>query len=106
MKYGLSESNINKIINVFSSYEEVEEAILYGSRAKGNYKPASDIDLCIIGQLDYSQLLKLENELDDLLLPYKMDISLKHKIDNRDLIDHINRVGKTFYQRTTNKING
>ena len=41
--------------------------------------------------------MKIENELDDLLLPYKIDLSLHHALDNPELIDHIRRVGLVFY---------
>ncbi len=96
--FGLKQKHINLINQCFAQYPEIHHVILYGSRAKGNYRPGSDIDLAIKGDLDYSSLLKLENELDDLLLPYKIDLSLYHKISNPDLIDHINRVGKVFYE--------
>jgi len=51
-------------------------------------------------RLDYSSLMKLENQLDDLLLPYKIDLSLYRNISNPDLTDHIQRVGKVFYEKT------
>lgn len=74
--------------------------VLYGSRAKGNYRQGSDIDLCIkANSWNERKLLSLENEIDDLLLPYKIDLSLYHQIENMALIDHINRVGKVFYSQ-------
>ena len=101
MKYGLKESEIEQICTVFAGYPEVEKAILYGSRAKGSYRAASDIDLTLTGKkLNLSLLLKIENELDELLLPYKIDLSLFHKIQNKDLIEHINRIGIMFYKST------
>lgn len=97
--YGLEQEDIDKINSVFCKYPEVNKVILYGSRAKGNYKPYSDIDLTLVGNnLTLSQQFAIETELDDLLLPYKMDLSIYHKIENQDLIDHINRVGITFYK--------
>lgn len=97
---GLNTNQIEKIKKVFSRHPEIEKVILYGSRAKGDYKPFSDIDFTIIGvNLDLSQQQVIENELDDLLLPYKMDISVYHKISNPDLINHIKRVGKVFYKK-------
>lgn len=97
--FGLKEQHINAICQCFAQYPTIERVIVYGSRAMGNFKPGSDIDLTIVGSLDYSQLLKLENELDDLLLPYKVDLSLHHQIHNPGLLDHIKRVGKLFYSR-------
>jgi predicted nucleotidyltransferase len=77
----------------------VKQAILYGSRAKGNYRHGSDIDWCLVGEtLTLTQLLKIENEMDDLLLPYKIDLSRLHALDNPELMEHIQRVGVVFYQ--------
>lgn len=98
--FGLKNSQISLIQSVFKKYNSIEKAVLYGSRAKGNYRNGSDIDLTLIGfGLDLTTLLKIENELDDLLLPHKIDLSIFHKIENPDLIEHINRVGKIFYQQ-------
>ncbi len=97
--FGLKEQDINAINQCFAQFSGIEQVIIYGSRAKGNYKPGPDIDLTIVGSLDFSQLLQLENELDDRLLPYKIDLSLYHHIQNPDLLDHIKRVGKVFYSR-------
>ena len=99
MKFGLKDSDRQKIDSVLITYPAVEQAILYGSRAKGNYRNGSDIDLTLFGEeLDLTTLLRIETELDDLLLPYKIDLSIFHKIDNPDLIEHIKRVGKLFGQ--------
>jgi uncharacterized protein len=97
---GLSELDISKINAVFSRNQNIERVILYGSRALGTFKPASDIDLTCIGEnISLSQLQEIENELDDLLLPYKIDLSLFKSIGNPDLIEHIKRVGKPFYKK-------
>jgi len=100
MKYGLPEDIIKKIKAVFASFEEVEQVIIYGSRAKGNYKPASDIDLTLKGSgLTTAILNKISWELDDLLLPYTFDLSIYHSITQADLLDHIQRTGEEFYTR-------
>ena len=99
MKYGLKESIIKGIQEVFSKFPQVDSVILYGSRAKGNFKNGSDIDLTIKGEeLDLSTLNKISIKLDDLYLPYTFDLSLYRHIDNTDLLEHINRVGIEFYR--------
>ena len=93
MKYGLKEETIEKINAVLSGFPEVEKAILYGSRAKGDFKRGSDIDLTLTGSgLTFKTLLRIDNELDDLLLPYQIDLSIIENISNPDLIEHIGRV--------------
>jgi len=73
--------------------------LLYGSRAKGNYRHGSDIDLALEGRgLDETQLPALEIRLDDLLLPYCIDLSRLADIQNEALRDHIRRVGRVFYE--------
>ena len=47
-RFGLDARVVEKINAVFKKYSIIEKVILYGSRAKGNFKPASDIDLTII----------------------------------------------------------
>ncbi len=98
--FGLKDHHIIALQKCFESYPDIEQVIIYGSRSMGKFKTGSDIDLTIIGEhFTWQQLLHLENKLDDLLLPYKIDISIKDRINNPDMIDHINRVGKVFYSR-------
>ena len=97
--FGLPPEVIIKIQTIFAQYTDVTKVILYGSRAKGTFRSSSDIDLCIEGEmLTLTQLLKIENELDDLLLVWKIDLSLKNKIDNASLLEHISKHGVVFYQ--------
>lgn len=100
ISYGLKEATIGKIRHVFSRYPQVDRVILYGSRAMGRQRNGSDIDLTMVGaDLTHSLQLKIENQLDDLLLPYKIDLSMLREIDNEDLLDHIERVGVIFYEK-------
>ena len=98
--FGLPLGTQAKMQAVFARYPQVDEVKLYGSRAKGNFKRGSDIDLTIISQaMNSSILTALENDLDDLLLPYKIDLSLLAEIDNPDLLADIERTGVEFYRR-------
>jgi predicted nucleotidyltransferase len=99
---GLTEKTVSSLQNLFHQNLKIVSVILYGSRAKGTFKNGSDIDLTIDGpDLSLAELLKLENDIDNLLLPYKVDLSILQKIENPELVEHINRVGKIFYQRTS-----
>ena len=103
--YGLLPQEIVQINQVLALYANVEKALLYGSRAKGNHRLGSDIDLTLCGEdLTLADQFEIENKLDDLLLPYKIDLSIFRKIENSDLIDHIKRVGKLFYQKGENSM--
>lgn len=98
MRYGLGDKIIAQINGVLAQNGHIQQAILYGSRALGTYRPGSDIDLALLGeQLTTADLLALHSALDDLLLPYTFDLAILHDIDNPDLLDHIRRVGKVFF---------
>ena len=104
MKFGLKEKVIEQINSIFAKYSQVKKAILYGSRAKGNYKNGSDIDITLVGkELNLKLMHKIELGIDDLLLPYSFDISIFHQISNPDFIEHINQVGIIFYIITINQ---
>ena len=104
MKFGLKTDIIKEIEKILADFPQVETVILYGSRAKGNYKPGSDIDLTFKGNnLNVNMLNKISLQFDDLLLPYTFDLSVFDQIDNKELVDHIERVGKIFYQKELEK---
>jgi uncharacterized protein len=101
MKYGLPATVVEKICTILDRYPEVEQAVLYGSRAKGTYRSGSDIDLAIRGtpKMRIEVLLKILDDIDDLLLPYTVDLSIYDQIADPDLIAHIQRVGIAFFER-------
>lgn len=99
--FGLPVRVWKRIEGVFAGSAAVERVVLYGSRAKGNYREGSDIDLTIVGtSAIHDDLLKLSVALDDLDLPWMIDLSLLHRINNPSLVAHIERVGLVVYQRT------
>lgn len=96
--FGLPSPTLQALQNVFMQNGKIEKVTLYGSRAIGTFKIGSDIDLCITGpQMTLTELLHLENEIDDLLLPYKIDLSLRHQIENSDLLAHIDQFGIALF---------
>lgn len=101
MQFGLSSDTIKLLQNVFANYHKVNKAIIYGSRAKGNFRTGSDIDLVITGtDLNLQDILSLKVQIEELDLPYAVDLSILDEVSNPDLVDHIHRVGAIFYQRS------
>lgn len=97
---GLPASAITAIQQVLASYPEVEAAILYGSRALGRHRTGSDIDLTLIGTgLTASTLAHIDADLDDLLLPWIIDLSNQAAITHPALLEHIARAGQVLYRR-------
>ena len=101
MQHGLSAQTLQKIHDVLVRYPQVEEAVLYGSRARGDYKNGSDIDLTLRGgdALTHTILSRIANDLDDQLLPYTIDLSILGNIRNPEMVEQIERVGVVFYKK-------
>lgn len=100
MPYGLKDSELTNLKALFAKNDRLERVILYGSRAKGTYKPFSDVDITLVGrELTHSDLNRMILDIDDLLLPYMFDISIFHTLKSSDLIDHINRRGIVIYEK-------
>lgn len=101
MSHGLPEGTVERIQGVLEQFPEVEKALLYGSRAKGTHRPGSDIDLNLCGSgLGLTQLARIDEALDDLLLPYQIDLSEMASLTHPALLDHIRRVGIVFYEKS------
>jgi len=97
MKFGLPITVIKSLNDIFKSYPQIEKVILYGSRAKGNFRPGSDIDLNLVApELNTGNILEIETKIEDLNLPYRVDLSIKGTLENQQLLDHIERVGVIF----------
>ncbi len=101
-EFGLSEQDLKQIIEAAAALPEIRQLILFGSRAKGKFKPGSDVDLVIkCEEHGYEMALALSEELNENLpLPYFFDVLNFQDIDNTELLGHIERVGVTLFERT------
>ncbi len=98
--FGLPDQSLDMIKNTLAQYPEVKEAIIFGSRAMGNYKKGSDVDIALKGNISQDTLLKIYVKLDqELPLPYKCDIVDYHAITNSELKTHIDQYGVPFFPR-------
>ncbi|MDN5323646.1 MAG: uncharacterized protein PWQ67_2100 [Clostridia bacterium] len=100
MNFGLSESDLDYIIKAIRKFPEIEKAVIFGSRAKGNYKPGSDVDIAIYGEnITMNTLSALHAMLEDYgPLPYYFDVVDYTHLGHKDLKEHIDRVGKTIFR--------
>jgi len=100
--YGLTTETIRKLKKAFGDIPKIEKVILYGSRAKGNYRNGSDVDITLVGEnLNLKNTVyPLMDRLDELNQPYTFDISIFNNLNNSALIEHIQRVGKVLYLRS------
>ena len=99
MKYGLSDTTIKELQDVFMRHANIQKVLIFGSRAKGNYREGSDVDLAVIGKnINYDQLLGILCEIDDLDLLYSIDLLNYAQQVGTPIGDHIDRVGQIFYE--------
>lgn len=98
--FGLQQVQLDGVLKILTSNDKVEELLLFGSRAKGNFKETSDVDIAVKGEkLTLNDLLDMSHSLDSLWLPFKIDLVNYSRIKEKDLILHIESVGKTLYKR-------
>lgn len=98
--YGMTDEELKLLCSLFARQKEIEQVILYGSRAKGTHKPFSDVDITLLGVgLSRSHLNRLLAEIDESSLPYFFDVSIFSKLTNPALIEQIGKTGVVLYQR-------
>ncbi|MDA7679687.1 nucleotidyltransferase domain-containing protein [bacterium] len=99
--YQLKKREIDQISKFLVEFSEVDRLILFGSRAMGNAKLGSDLDLAVVGaQVDDRIMSKITDYLENQTnLPYLIDLIHFDKIENLNLLEHITQFGKTIYQR-------
>lgn len=95
MRYGLPEEHIKIILDYIARYSEIEEAVLFGSRALGTYKPGSDVDIALKGdKVDSFLTAHLKSQIEEeTCLPYFFDFVAYSKLSHKDLIKHIDDCG-------------
>ncbi len=98
--YGLSEKNLGIILKHLGEFPEIKEALIFGSRAMGREKPASDIDIALKGDVTFSILAQLKGDIEnDSTFPYNLDVLDYNNISNQALKEHIDRVGMQIYKQ-------
>lgn len=100
-EFGLPCATLETIRRILGGFTAVNKAVIYGSRVKGTYRPGSDIDLTLFGkELNLDTLGQIATCLYESPIPYQVDLSIFEQIEHADLREHIERVGKLFYQRS------
>jgi predicted nucleotidyltransferase len=100
-KLGLLDDDVEAIVAILSKQSNIEKAYIFGSRAKGNFKNGSDVDIALKGnQVDFDTVSQVSYWLnEETSMPYKFDVLNYHTITEPDLKDHIDRVGIELYSQ-------
>lgn len=98
---GLKQSDIDNIISVLKKEPGIDKAIVFGSRAKQNHRDGSDVDLALSGSnLSRNTITRVSFLLnEETNMPYKFDVVNHNSIQSKDLLQHIDRVGKLIYSK-------
>ena len=100
---GIPQADSQRLLQLIHTHPLVQSVVLYGSRALGRQRAGSDIDLCLEApSMELGELLELGAELDDLLLPWQIDLQLHHLIANEGLLAHIERAGQLLWELSPN----
>ena len=100
LSFGLSEKTLGSLRAYFASIPEVEQVILYGSMARGDHHKGSDIDFMLIGSGITPRLLsKMDMEIDDLLLPWFIQITDRKMIRDARFLEVVEKEGVVFWER-------
>lgn len=97
--FGLSERDMNTITGIFQQFPEVQEVHIFGSRAMGNFKFGSDIDMAVVNPVGPKIMRAMAGYFSDSSLPYFVDLVNLNNISNTEFIDHIKRNGKLIFRR-------
>jgi predicted nucleotidyltransferase len=96
--HGLRPAHFEAMLEVLRTYPGVQKVVLFGSRAKGTFRPASDVDLCILGpSLTLDDLAAISEQLDELPMPQRVDVVLEHLVESAPLRESITREGKVVW---------
>jgi len=95
--FGLKEDVMRTVIETFRNDSRILGAAVFGSRAKGNYKPYSDVDIVLYGDLNSIDVERVICDLDELPFVYKFDVVAYGLVKNPELREHIERVGISIY---------
>lgn len=97
---GLPDEASEQLLMAISARLQVEQVVLYGSRVLGRQRSGSDVDLCLLApEMGLAELLELGAQLDDLLLPWRIDPQVDHLITHAGLREHIQRAGLVVWDR-------
>jgi len=106
VEFGIKKNEMGILLGIFNTCPEIRNISVYGSRAKGTYGDLSDLDLVIMDAVDRKTLGKLWMDINYSDFPFVVDLLIFDEIRNQNLIDHIQRVGKTIYTKDVKTVLG
>lgn len=103
-EFGITEEGRKILTEIFGSYSEVSKVLVFGSRAKGTFGERSDLDMVVMDPIDRRTLGNLWMDISESDLPFTVDLQIWNAIRNANLKEHINRVGKIIYAKSSESV--
>lgn len=101
MKFGIKDKYLDELPGIFRQLPCINRVVLYGSRPRGDYRHASDLDICLFGDsISDNDLSELLSKLYDSNIPYFFDVAVWNKIRNKSFADNIQFDGIEIYKQT------
>jgi len=100
MKFGLEELLLDKIVSIIGRNEKIKRIVIFGSRARGDFKPASDIDIALYasGSLTSEELNSIRSQIDEIDCIYKFDIVDVNRLEKKAMVENIKNEGITIFE--------
>lgn len=96
-KFGLSQEISKSIIDVVAQFPQVQQLLIFGSRARGDFRPESDIDLAVVApDMSLAEFSQLATAIDNLDIVFGVDVVHADTLKNTTLLAHIQRDGVSF----------
>ncbi|ACM59878.1 putative nucleotidyltransferase [Caldicellulosiruptor bescii] len=103
-RFGIEEEILDKIIEIFKKYKQVKKACIFGSRARGDYRRGSDIDICIwLEEESENPIYKIQNELEEVNTILLFDVVAFNSITKESLKESIIKEGVIIYERENSR---
>ncbi len=100
MTLGLSSKELSEITLILKKFPDIQETILFGSRAMGTFKPASDVDIALKGRITLQVVARVKALLEEeSSMPYTFDVVDYHTIETTAFKEHIDQHGQSIYKR-------
>jgi uncharacterized protein len=97
-KFNIKQEWIDILYNIFEKTENLDKVILFGSRARGDHKLRSDIDLAI-QTVNIKASNYIINKIEESNILLKVDIIDLNYVESNKFLENVKNQGIVFWER-------